>query len=240
MQVVIDERINKIIQEYFLSLGYEIIKVKKNKNVYNEISSHTDIFCIKIDDTVIFQKDAISGNLDNTYVSIYGDKVGSSYPDCAKYNVCINHNYAIHNFKITNKVILDVLKQKNYNLINVKQGYSRCSILPLGNKCLITSDKGIYNELLKYGFDMLFLDPEDLDIKLYKEDNSYSSMSGFIGGCSCIMGDTVVFFGDIDRFKCKDKLVNYIKSKGFNIKDFKNMDVIDYGSCIFLNEGVKK
>lgn len=236
MQVVIDERVDKNIENYFTSLGYEIIKVKKNNNVYSEVSSHTDIFCIKIDDILVYQKNSI--NLNEKYKQICVDDVDNlSYfkENIGQFNVCIIDNYAIHNFKKTNKVVLDILKEKGFNLINVKQEYARCSILPLNNKCCITSDKGIYDTLIKYNFDMIYLDKDELDIKLYNEDLTYSNMYGFIGGCSTVLNDTVIFFGDLNKFKCKNKLVKYIKSKGFKIKDFKNMDVIDYGSCIFLN-----
>lgn len=235
MQVIIDERIAENIEKYFSDLDYELIKVKKHDQVYNEISSHTDIFCTKIDDTVIYEKNAISSKINSKYICKYGDNVENSYPKVAAYNVCIIDNYAIHNLAITDKKILEILNSKKYNLINVKQGYSRCSILPLNNKCCITSDKGIYNELIKNNFDVLYIDPSELDIKLFSSDKVYSKMSGFIGGCSTVMGDIVIFFGDLDKFKCKEKLVNYINSKGFKAKDFKNMDVIDYGSCIFLD-----
>lgn len=234
MQVIIDERVDKNIEKYFTNLGYEIVKVKKNSNLYNEISSHTDIFCVKIDDTVISSLD-IFALIESKYTFLKGDNVGNSYPDCAKYNVCVIDNYAIHNFDITDKVVLNVLYEKGYNLINVRQGYSRCSILPLGDKSCITSDKGIYNILIKNDFDVLYLEPNELDIKLFSVSGEYSTMSGFIGGCSAVLNDTVIFFGDLDRFKCKDKLLSFLHNKGFKVKYFKDMDVIDYGSCIFLD-----
>ena len=41
MQVIIDERIDKNIEKYFLDLGYEVLRVKKHDGIYNEISSHS-------------------------------------------------------------------------------------------------------------------------------------------------------------------------------------------------------
>ena len=235
MQVVIDERVNEEVKKYFIDLGYDIIKVKKHDNIYNEISSHTDIFCVKIDDTVIYEKGSLSGKINDKYTIEYGDKVDNSYPKCAIYNVCTIDNYAIHNFDITDITVFEILIDKGYNLIHVKQGYSNCSILSLGNKCCITSDMGIYSILIDNDFDVLYIDQSELDIKLFSDNFVYSDMCGFIGGCSCVMNDTVIFFGDIDKLKCKNRLVDYIYSKGFKIKDFKNMDVIDYGSCIFID-----
>ncbi|MDF2866232.1 MAG: hypothetical protein K0R72_1050 [Clostridia bacterium] len=235
MQVIIDERVNTEIKKYFLELGYEIIKIKKHDNIYSEISSHTDIFCLKLGNTVIYEKDAVSDMLYNKYDYFHGDNVENIYPKTAAYNVCVIDNFVIHNFKITDKKILEKLNEMKYTFIDVKQGYSRCSILPLDNRCCITSDKGIYNKLIQNDFDVLYVDSSELDIKLFNEDGTYSNMSGFIGGCSCVLNDTVIFFGDVDKLKCKEKLINYINSRGYKIKDFKKMDVIDYGSCIFLD-----
>lgn len=235
MQIVIDERVNEVVEKYFIDLGYEIIKVKKNNDIYNEISSHTDIFCVKIDDTIICEKDCLLGKINSKYNVLYGDKVDNLYPNCAIYNVCTIDNYAIHNFEITDKTVIKVFNERGYNLINVKQGYTNCSILPLSNKCCITSDKGIYDTLVDNDFDVLYIDQCELDIKLFSSDSVYSNMCGFIGGCSSVINDTVIFFGDLNKFKCKDKLASYIYSKGFKIKDFKDMDVIDYGSCIFID-----
>ncbi|MDD2377185.1 MAG: hypothetical protein PHO88_06985, partial [Clostridia bacterium] len=106
MQVIIDERVDKNIERYFLELGYEVNKVKKHEGIYNEISSHTDIFAVKIEDTVISSSNAFSNNVSGKYNWIFGDNVGKVYPDTAKYNVCIVDKNAIHNFKITDKVVL--------------------------------------------------------------------------------------------------------------------------------------
>ncbi len=54
-------------------------------------------------------------------------------------------NQLIHNLKFTDDNLLSYEKHKI--LINVKQGYTKCSCLPVSKNALITSDVGIYNTL---------------------------------------------------------------------------------------------
>ena len=61
----------------------------------------------------------------------------------------------IHNLNFTDKKILDYCKDKK--TINVKQGYTKCSILPVKEKAIITNDKGIYDTLKNEDFDILLL-----------------------------------------------------------------------------------
>ena len=46
--LIIDERMRDIEKNTLRNLGYELIEIKKNNNVYPEISSHVDIFTCKI------------------------------------------------------------------------------------------------------------------------------------------------------------------------------------------------
>jgi hypothetical protein len=234
MQILLDERINKVISDYFKSLGFEIIKIKHNTNLYNEISSHADILACLIDDKLFIEDELykdINKKIDNKYEVINIGEINKEYPNDIKLNVCRLGNYIIHNFKYTHKLLYNYINQC-YKTINVEQGYTNCNILNFGNYA-ITSDKGIYNNLIKNNIDCFLVEDLDLDIKLLK-NNQYSTMKGFIGGCSVTIDNTVIFFGDLNNFKCKNSIIDYITSKGYKIKEFKNMDMIDYGSAVIL------
>lgn len=234
MQILLDERVNEVILEYFKSLGFEIIKIKCNTSLYNEISSHADILACLIDNKLFVEDELykdINKKIDNKYEVINIGKIDKEYPNDIKINVCKIGNYIIHNFKYTDKLFYNYINQC-YKKINVEQGYTNCNILNFGDYA-ITSDKGIYSSLIKNNIDCLLVEDSDLDIKLLK-DNIYSSMKGFIGGCSTTIDDTVIFFGDLNNFKCKNSIIDYITKKRYKIKEFKNMDMIDYGSAVIL------
>ena len=231
--LVIDERMRSIEKETLKGLGYELIEIKKSEKVYPEISSHVDIFACKVKDKIIAEKH-IYDILKNKFKRkiIKGDSaVQNVYPNDINYNVCIVGNRAIHNFKYTDSKIISELNKNNFELINVKQGYSNCSIVVIDENSIILSDKGLYNSLKNRGIDMLFLDYIP-NIKLLNENGEYSQKNGFIGGAISRIGDNIVVFGDLDKIDYNNKIRNFIKKKNLNIKEFTGINVVDYGGIM--------
>lgn len=234
--LLIDERMRDVEKQTLKNLGYELIEIKKSTNVYPEISSHVDIFACKIKDKVIVEKSAykmLKNKLNNDEnILISGETMISyDYPNDIKYNVCIVGNKAIHNFKYTDSKIISELNKSNFEIINVKQGYSNCSIAVIDEKSIILSDRGLYNNLKNSGLDILFLDYIP-DIKLFDENGEYSQKNGFIGGAISRIGDNIVVFGDLDKIDYYCNIRKFIESRNLKIIDFEGLDVIDYGGVI--------
>ena len=233
--LIIDERMREIEKEKLKSLGYELIEINKNENLYSEISSHVDIFACKIKDKIIVENGlykTLKSKLKNADFIINGtSNVYGSYPDDIKYNVCIVGNKAIHNFKYTDIKLKKEIKENNLELIDVKQGYSNCSIAVIDDNSIILSDKGLNKTLENKGLDILFLDYTP-DIKLLTENNKYSKKNGFIGGAISKIQNNIIVFGDLSKIDINNKIKNFILSKNLKIVDFKGLDVIDYGGII--------
>ena len=234
--LLIDERMRDVEKQTLKNLGYELIEIKKSINVYPEISSHVDIFACKVKDKIIVEKSAykmLKNKLNNDEnILISGEKMISyDYPNDIKYNVCIVGNKAIHNFKYTDSKIISELNKNNFELINVKQGYSNCSISVIDEKSIMLSDRGLYNNLKNSGLDILFLDYIP-NIKLFDENGEYSQKNGFIGGAISRIGDNIVVFGDIDKIDYYCNIRKFIESRNLKIIDFEGLDVIDYGGVI--------
>lgn len=231
--LLIDERMRSFEKQTLRDLGYELIEIKKSDSIYPEISSHVDIFTCKIGNKIVAEKN-IYQNLKRTLKNTENDIVlGASfikgdYPNDINYNVCIVGNKAIHNFKYTDSQILYELKKNGFEMINVKQGYSNCSIAVIDENSVILSDRGLYNSLKISGLDILFLDYVP-DIKLLNENREYSKKNGFIGGTIARVGENVIVFGDLGKIDYNGSIREFINNKGFKIIDFKGLDVIDYG-----------
>lgn len=233
-KVIIDNRMRSEEKNKLESLGYKIIELNSSESVYQEISSHTDIFCTKIRNNLIVepsQYQLIKNNIQRDTNIIKGKtKLKNTYPEDVGYNVCIIGSYAIHNFKYTDKRVKKILEKENYNLINVNQGYTKCSIAVIDDRSLITADKGLYKELMKYNFDILFLNYK-LNIKLINEDK-FSTMNGFIGGAISRIGNNVFISGDLNKIDKNNQIKNFIKKRDLNIISLSDLDVIDYGGII--------
>lgn len=236
--ILIDKRMRNSEKNTLKYLGYKLVSIEKSNNVYPEISSHVDIFTTKIGDTLVVEKSKYNDlimQLKNSEFNIISGKeeVGMHYPEDIKYNVCVLGNYAIHNFKYTDKVVLKLLEENGYELINVEQGYSNCSIAVIDNNSVITTDKKIAEKLIANNFSVLLLDYTP-DIKLKDEYGNYSSMTGFIGGAIGKVDNNIIVFGDLSKIDRDNKIRDFIKSRKLNLIDFKGLNVIDYGGIVEL------
>ena len=236
-QIIIDERMRKIEKEKLQELGYNLIEIKSNNNVYEEISSHVDIFICKIDNKLIVEpsiyksiKEQLGSNIK---IEEGNKKVENKYPHDIKYNVCTIGKKALHNFEYTDMKIKQEIERQKYQQINTTQGYTNCSIAVIDDNSAIVTDKGLYKILQKHTIDVLYLEYEP-DIKLLTK-NGYSNRKGFIGGAISRISDAVIVFGDLNKIDNNEKIREFISKKGLEIIEFKNLDVIDYGGIIVLN-----
>lgn len=245
--ILADFRMRNEEKEYIQSLGYEVVEVSYNTELYDEIAAHVDISYVKINNEVITSPDRFIdlSKIINCYVG--KAELGKEYPSDVPYNVCIMGKNAIHNFKYTDEVVKEKLEREKFNLIDVKQGYTKCSIAVIDENSCITSDIDIAKKLMDTGIDVLFV--YEPDIKLLKRTNKnetmqsrmffeYSEMQGFIGGAMARIDDEIVLFGDVNKLLNKDKIINFVKSKGLKFKWFEGLDVIDYGSIVTLDKEV--
>ncbi|WP_334293418.1 DUF6873 family GME fold protein, partial [Clostridioides difficile] len=86
------------------------------------------------------------------------DNLLNRYPYDIPYNIAIVGDYAIHNFKDTDKAILDYIENNKLKKINIEQGYSKSSICIVDRKSIITSDKGIWKSMENTEIECLLLE----------------------------------------------------------------------------------
>ncbi len=240
--VIIDSKMRKEEKDFIRCLGYNLIEINKSKDIYEEISSHVDIFSCKINDKIILEKNLYNKIIKETNLIsdnklnkiICGNSIiKGNYPNDIAYNVCKIGNNVIHNFKYTDKVILDVIKKEKLNMININQGYSNCSIAVIDDNSAIVTDKKIAQKLKENKIDVLLLEG-NLDIKLLKNNGDFSNMKGFIGGCIAKIEDKIILFGDINKIEQCNKIKEFVKSKGLEFIDFKNINIVDYGGILII------
>jgi len=230
MKIVIDSRMRDIEKEYLNQIG-ELIELKYQSNVYEEISSHPDIFLCKIQDDIIkapnLKLEQIN-DLGITGVEIVKEK----YPEDIRYNLCNIGNFVIHNFKYTDKRIIELIEDKKLTKIQVEQGYSNCSIAVVSDNACITSDKGIYEALEKNKIDTLYI--EENNIKLLNKEGKETKMKGFIGGATAIIDNKFILFGDSKFLKNREQILQFIHKYNLELIEFKGLNIHDYGGIIII------
>lgn len=238
--MIIDHRMRKIEKSYLQNLGYNLIELNKSNNTYEEISSHVDIFCTRLNNSIIFEKDTYKYKIEklqnksipNNINIVCGDSIVSNkYPLDISYNVCQIGKFVVHNFKYTNSIVRKNIGVQELNEINVKQGYTNCSIAVIDDNSVVVSDSKICDELKRRGIDVLLVS-NDLDIKLLKYDGKYSNMKGLIGGCMARVDNKIIVFGDLDNIDKDNKIRKFVVSRNLEIVEFKDQQVIDYGGIL--------
>ncbi|MGB3366725.1 MAG: DUF6873 family GME fold protein [Acidaminobacteraceae bacterium] len=230
--VIVSEKINKYFEKELTNCGLIVIKVRKNRKLYTAIESHPDIALCSVGKTIVVEADTynyLSEELINcAYNVIKTESIKSGvYPESIGLNLAYTGKFAIHNFKYTDKKLYEALKKKEDSLkfIDIKQGYSKCSILIVDNNSIITSDEGIYDSI-----------KEVMNCLLIKKGNiKLSTLDyGFIGGASGRYKDEIWFYGDVSEHPDYKRIKTFIEDRNLKVKYFEEFELEDMGSLLFF------
>jgi len=228
MAIIADKRIPEKAKENLSKYG-ELILLETKGITYDAISGHPDIFFCKINDQLI-----IAPNLPKSYKKklkelnisfIEGEEnVGIKYPESAKYNVLTTEKFLMHNFRYTDSIVTN--NEGDLDLIHLNQGYSRCNLLPLKNDHFITSDEGIKRVLQNYNLEVLYVNPEDIQLPGFKH--------GFFGGTCGVVDHSVFILGNLKSYNDGEKVNSYLASLGYEVVELFDGPLFDGGSILFL------
>ena len=234
MYCFVDYRISEEELINLSSLDLNVILVPKCNLVYEAINGHPDIQIniLKNDHEskiIIHNKmhyDFRNFLLHNNIKYIVSkNTLSNTYPGDIFLNALISDKYFIHNTKYTDENLLN--SQINKIIISVPQGYTKCSILPLRENALITSDKGIFNILKNYDFDILFVPPGDILLP--------SLNYGFIGGTGgMISNNKMAFFGDLSYYQHGNEVKKFLFKYDIEPIYLRKGKLIDRGSLLIL------
>ncbi len=205
------------LSDYLESEGYCVIRTEPCQTVPAQISDHPDLLMCRL------------GFSDDAPVVI-GEPadLGASYPADIPYNAVCTGDFFIHNLRFTAGGLLSTVRAKaeqgEMTLVDVKQGYAKCSTVIVDERSIITYDRGIAEPCLKAGMDVLLISPGHVRLDGYN--------TGFIGGCSGRIKDTIVFNGDLSRHPDFEAITLFIQNKGLKCKWFPSWVLEDIGSII--------
>lgn len=191
---------------------------------------HADMQALKINDILFINancKNFIS-SLNKANISFIScENIGCKYP----YNVALNALFIGNKIFCLEKALHSLVKEyclsNGIEIINVKQGYTKCSTLKIDENSVITDDESIFNATSKAGIDALLIEKGDI----YLDENNY----GFIGGASATIGDSIYFFGDINKHRNADKIKEFIENKNKTIECVSCDFLMDIGGIITLD-----
>jgi hypothetical protein len=159
-----------------------------------------------------------------------GDNTGKTYPYEIAYNAALVGKFLFCYKKYTEKLILEQAEKKGITVIDIKQGYAKCSVAYVSENALITGDKQIYRAALDNGLDNLLVTNEGVMLDGYK--------NGFIGGASVKIGNKLCFTGDISVHRDYEKIKEFCIDHHTELIFEKDIPLYDYGSPLYLENSI--
>lgn len=211
------------------NMGINSLQIHKSDKLEPFCANHADILTYYIgngdfiaDETI---KNALIGcNVCETV------SVSSPYPNDCLLNAADIGDYLICNRKITHSSILKSAEKQNKRIINVNQGYAKCSICIVGRNTFITDDESIYRECSKVnGISVLFVSKGSVALK----EQNY----GFLGGASGLININTLFFnGDLSLHQDFVAIKEFLSYHNVKYTDIKNKPLTDVGSIIPIKQ----
>lgn len=231
---IIDGRASEEKIKKLKDLNVKVIKSIRCHELQEGVSYHPDMVIHPINHKMVIVAPNVFDYYDELLsnmgiIVLKGERILSSkYPNDIAYNVARLNNYAIHNFNFTDEKLKWYLKKEKIELIQVKQGYSKCSLAIVDEVSGITSDKMIYESLRKRGMEILLIQPGHIKLEGYNY--------GFIGGSTGSYSKTKIFFtGNLENHPDKDSIKLFLKKHDLEILYLSNNKVEDLGTIITFN-----
>lgn len=152
---------------------------------------------------------------------------GGSYPDDVPYNVAFAGGCAFHLASRTEPSIARSLAACGIPLVDVRQGYARCSTLTAGERMVITADRGIHAAALARGLDSLLITPGYVALPGYRY--------GFIGGASGAIDDLLFLTGNLDLHPDRDAIREHAEKNRVRLHMLSGDEIIDLGGIFIID-----
>lgn len=235
MYVITDTRISAISLDALKHYGFQAILLPASENLAKPVASHTDMLIFLGFGKLFCHEKYYSANtkLIDRLSEISGAKtvtsretICPSYPQDVLFNACIVGDKLICNTKTVSKLILQNADKCNYNIIDVTQGYTKCSIFPISDNAIITSDKIIAERCRNAGLDVLLIPQGNISLLGYDY--------GFIGGVGGVCGNKAYFCGSLKYHPSGAQIIEFCNKHNKTAVSLSNNILQDVGSLFFV------
>jgi hypothetical protein len=191
------------------NLKIDTITLSQCNSLPKPVCLHADMLCCHLgSEKILLEKSQTSAA---KRLTEYGfapefirDEISDSYPLDVPLNAALFGKNLIANLKLISNEILQYAENNKFRIIDVRQGYSKCSLCVVNENAVITDDISIKKACDGNLIDALFV--EKGSIRLC--GHSY----GFIGGCSGLIDkDCLAFYGDINRHTDSVKIKAFLE-----------------------------
>lgn len=214
----------RIVNFFQKELMCEIFPLSPHPNLPHPVAQHPDMRICRIGDIAVASPDLFK--ILPTERKICGQTHPQApYPDEIAYNAA-QVGSVLFCHKNTDPILLQEAKKQNLLPIYTKQGYAKCSIVPVGNHALITGDPSIANAAKNHNLDVLTIQNDTILLPGYDH--------GFFGGCTLFYRDRLYCTGDLSRHPQYEEIRAFCTNRNVELRFPKRVPLTDLGSPILL------
>ena len=231
--VAVDQRIDKKCERSLKNIGFGIVKMPPFPLLQEPVSAHPDMLFFAGKGNLVCHRDyfaiAKSEIIDIAETSglslvLSDEDMSSEYPRDVIFNAAAIGDKLICRRNSVSKRVAELYPEDK--IINVKQGYSKCSVCSVGDNAVITADLSIARAAEKSGIEVLLISGGGVRLDGYD--------CGFIGGASGTDGERVYFCGNIDLHPDGERIKEFCRIQGREAVSLSDEPLYDYGTLIFI------
>lgn len=218
-----------------LKKEFEVIQLPPDTSLPAPVCGHSDLLVFRLEKYLITRKSyygIAKSEIDRICKQaklelILSDaEAGDEYPlDCGLCAAVSGKNILCREAS-TDKEILSLAYRLSYKIIDVPQGYAKCSCALLADGSVITADRGIAAKALENDIDTLLIEAGNISLPGYDY--------GFIGGSSGLCGNKLYFCGDIKTHPDHEAIENFAQKHGTECVSLGSDMLYDVGTLIFI------
>lgn len=213
------------------ALGFHVILSEALVSLYAAVNGHPDLQFVNACGKLICHRDLSkekAAELTSLGIpfSLSQKSLKLPYPGHVILNAAISDDLLVHSLKDTDPAVLEACSA--LELVDVRQGYTRCSLSYVGRDSYVTNDDGIARTLQALRKNVLHLPYGDVQLEGFSH--------GFLGGCLSrveIGSDHVLLVtGDLDCYRHGDALSAFLRGAGIIPYSIGTGSLKDRGSII--------
>lgn len=220
-------------KERLLEANVTVLSPLPDNRLPSEEQTHADLLFCHAGESSLFlapsQAPLLKELQKHGLAPVFTDPPGGTYPADIRLNVAVGNDFAAGNFNYCAPQLLSALKKRHKQLIQVQQGYAKCSLCFVTERAMITEDPGIAAALKALCFDVLLLSKGDV----YLSKKHY----GFFGGAAGkIAPDLLSINGSLHTHQNGKEIARFLSEYGVAPLELHKGQITDIGGILPLTE----
>ena len=236
MLAIVDIFIPSTVEKQLRERGFEVQKLPPHSSLPHPVASHPDMLLFFAPDTIFCTKsyqriaakelDRLSAYCQKPILTVE-EETSDRYP----HDILLNAApIGKRLFCLPSHTARALTACSAYEVVPVRQGYAKCSTLPVGEDALITEDASIARAAETQGLEVLRVSSHAVGLAGYD--------TGFLGGASSFAPyggcRQILFCGKLDSHPNASDIRKFCNDRGFETMSLSDIPLTDVGTMFLV------